>query len=391
MTTTTAEVGVQTSLEHATLTSAAEFHGLEDEWDALVRAMPRPSPFFLHAWLTAWLRHYAGGAELAIHVARRDGRLVAALPLIVRRRLGLRVARFVGGRQSALGDLMLAPVEPFSTARAVMGRVSSSADLVDLYGLPTVSHVGEAGDSELEVLQRVEAPVLDLRPDWDTVYKAKTSSKKRNLHRRRRRQLAELGRLEVVVARSPDELAEALEDAFRLHELRWNGRPDGSGFVTPQGMAFHREAVLALAELDVPRIVLLRLDGKAIAFHYYLAFEQTMYVHRLAFDPAFSRYSPGLVNTLDTIEAASEEHLRRVEYLGGAERYKVELSDRFEPLGHALGLASNPAARAYVNAQLGMIRLRRRLKQSERLHHLYLDGLAPVRRLAARSRDAMRA
>ena len=30
-----------------------------------------------------------------------------------------------------------------------------------------------------------------------------------------------------------------------------------------------------------------------------------MYVHRLAFDPAFARYSPGLVNTLDTIEAAA--------------------------------------------------------------------------------------
>jgi CelD/BcsL family acetyltransferase involved in cellulose biosynthesis len=390
MTTTEAEVSVQI-LELATLTSAAELQGLEDEWDALVRAMPRPSPFLLHAWLTAWLRHYAGGAELAIHVARRDGRLVAALPLIVRRRFGLRVARFVGGRQSALADLMLAPDEPFSTARAVMGRVSSSADLVDLYGLPTVSHVAEVGDTELEVLQRVEAPVLDLQPDWDTVYEAKTGSKKRNLHRRRRRQLAELGRLEAVVARSPDELAEALEDAFRLHELRWSGRPDGSGFVTPQGMAFHREAVLALAELDVPRIVLLRLDGKAIAFHYYLAFEQAMYVHRLAFDPAFSRYSPGLVNTLDTIKAASDEGLRWVEYLGGAERYKVELSDRFEPLGHALGLASNPAARAYVNAQLGAIRLRRRLKRSEKLHRLYLDGLAPVRRLAARRRDAMRA
>jgi CelD/BcsL family acetyltransferase involved in cellulose biosynthesis len=388
---TTTPLAVETRLELATLRSAAQLDGLEEEWDALVRAMPRPSPFLLHAWVTAWLRHYAGGAELAIHVARRDGRLVAALPLIVRRRLGVRVARFIGGRQSALADLMLAPDEPFSTARAVMGRVSSSADLVDLYGLPTVSHIAEAGGTALEVLQRVEAPVLDLAPDWDAVYKAKTGSKKRNLHRRRRRQLAELGSLEVVVARSPAELAEALEDAFRLHELRWDGRPDGSGFVTSQGTAFHREAVQALAELDVPRIVLLRLDGKAIAFHCYLAFEATMYVHRLAFDPAFSRYSPGLVNTLDTIQAASDENLKRVEYLGGAERYKVELSDRFEPLGHAVGLASGPAASAYVNAQLGAIRLRRRLKQSERLHHLYLDGLAPVRRLAARPRDAMRA
>ncbi len=391
MTITEAEVAAGTRLELATLTRAEELEGLEDEWDALVRAMPRPTPFLLHAWLVPWLRHYGDGAELAIHVARRNGRLVAALPLIVRRRFGLRIARFVGGRQSALADLLLAPDEPFSTAGAIADRISSSADLVDLYGLPTESRLAQVGGSSLEVLPRVEAPVLDLDPDWETVYRSKTGSKKRNLHKRRRRQLAELGRLEVVVARSPDELGDALEDAFRLHELRWNGRPDGSGFVTAQGIPFHREAVRALAKLDVPRIVLLRLDGRAIAFHYYLAFEGTMYVHRLAFDPAYSRNSPGLVNTLDTIEAASDEGLKRVEFLGGGERYKVELADRFEPLGHALGLASGLRARAFVNGELGAIRLRQRLKRSERLHRLYLDGLAPVRRLVSRSRDGMRA
>ena len=36
-----------------------------------------------------------------------------------------------------------------------------------------------------------------------------------------------------------------------------------------------------------------------------------MYVHRLGFDPAYARYSPGLVNTLDTIETAAAEGLER--------------------------------------------------------------------------------
>jgi hypothetical protein len=37
-----------------------------------------------------------------------------------------------------------------------------------------------------------------------------------------------------------------------------------------------------------------------------------------------------------------------------------------------------------------MIRLRLRLKQSPTLQRFYLDGAAPIRRLAARSRDALR-
>ena len=87
-----------------------------------------------------------------------------------------------------------------------------------------------------------------------------------------------------------------------------------------------------------------------------------MYVHRLAFDPALSRYSPGLVNTLDTIEVASDEGLTRVEFLGGAERYKLELADRFEPLCQALGLASGVRGHALLQAELGVIRLRLQLE-----------------------------
>jgi CelD/BcsL family acetyltransferase involved in cellulose biosynthesis len=383
--------GIDTRLELETIGRAEEFELLGPEWDELVRAMPRPSPFFLHAWLKAWNRHYGEGAELTVHVARRGGRLVGALPLLVRRHLGLKTARFLGGRQSALGDLLLAHGEDGATASALVDRIPASADLLDVYGLPTRSRLAETLGPSLGVTQRVEAPVLDLTPGWEAVYGAKTNSKKRNLHRRRRRQLGEVGRLEVVVARRLEDLLPALEDAFRLHDLRWEGRPDGSGFASPIGRPFQREAIAALAPLDVPRIVLLRLDGRAVAFHYYFAFEGCMYVHRLAFDPALARFSPGLVNTLDTLEAASEEGLTRVEFLGGAERYKTELADGFEPLCHGLGLARSAPARAAVAARLGVIRLRLRLKRSPSLHRLYMDGVAPLRRLASRSRDALHA
>ena len=381
---------VETALELDTISQPDEFEQLAPEWDALVRASPRPSPFMLHAWLDAWWRHYGDGAELFVPVARRDGRFVAALPLLVRPHLGLRAARFLGGRQSALADLLLAPGEEASVGRAMAAHVAADADFVDLYGLPTASNVAQALGPSIQVLERVEAPVLDLSRGWEAVYRDKTNSKKRNLHGRRRRQLGELGRLEVVVARDLDDLRPALEDAFRLHLLRWEGRPDGSGFGTPTGKRFHREVLEALADLDVARIVLLKLDGRAIAFHYYLALEGRMYVHRLAFDPAFGRYSPGLVNTLDTLEAAAGEGLTRVEFLGGAERYKIEFADRTEPLCHALGLAANTRARAAVASRLAMIRLRLRLKQSPTLQRFYLDGAAPIRRLAARSRDALR-
>jgi len=371
-------------VELATLATQEELDALAGEWDDLVRAMPRPTPFLLHGWISEWWRHYGEGAELALHVARRGDALVGALPLFTRRRTGgLRITEFLGAHTSALADLLLLDPKDEEAARGLADRAADwGQDLADLFGLPAKSRLATAlGAERLRLIERVEAPVLDLSAGWEATYKQKTDSKKRNLHKRRRRQLGELGRLEVTRARTLDELEPVLEDAFRLHELRWAGRPDGSGFATETGKRFHRAALRELVKLDAPRIVTLKLDGRPIAFHYYFSFCGRMYVHRLAFDPELSRLSPGLVNTLDALEAAGDEGLQLVEFLGGAERYKLELSDRLEPLYQGLGLAASARGRAVLATRLGMVRLRRRLKRSPTLHRLYLNGFGSLRRL----------
>ncbi len=361
-------------------------------WDDLVREMPRPSPFLLHGWLSEWWRHYGESGRLAVYVVRQDGRLLGALPLIVVAKSGVRVVRFMGGRQSALADLLLASDADNRVAGSLTAQLAASDHhLVDLYGIPAGSRIVAAlGSDRLEMIARIEAPVLDLLPSWAAVYEARTSAKTRSLHRRRRRQLAALGRLEVTVARTPAQLEAALEEAFRLHALRWAGRPDGSGFVTPTGMRFHRAVIHRLAELDVPRIVTseARRSGDRVSLLLRLRGVHVRSPTRVR--PRALALLPGLVNTLDTIQIASDEGLTRVEFLGGAERYKLELADRFEPLCQGLGLASGVRGRALLEGELGLIRLRLRLKRSPRLRRLYFEQLAPVRLLAARSRSALK-
>ena len=379
MTVTAAPAGL--TLE--TVSSDAELAALEGSWDDLVRAMPRPSPVLLHGWLRAWWRNFGDEGRLQVHVAYRDGKLVGALPLCVLRRRGLDVLTFLGAEQTSLADLLLAEGEGSSVAVALARRaIASEHDYANFYGLPTPSRLNDAlGDSQLQLIVRAEAPVLDLNgQDWETVYKARLSSKQRALHRRRLRQLAALGRLETTVARTPDELEPALEDAFALHALRWSGRPDGSEFGTETGRRFYREATAAIAEADVARIVTLKLDGKPIAFVYNFALEGRMYCHRLAFDPALYRYSPGLVNRFDSLESAFAEGVTKIEFLGGMERYKMELTDQLEPLHEGLGLARSVPGKAALAARLTGIRLRRFLKRSPKLRRFYYEGLAPARR-----------
>ena len=382
----TEETVAARTLTFETVSTEESLLALGGEWDRLVRAMPRPSPALLHGWLLEWWRHYGDDAELAVQIAHREGRLVGALPVCIRRRMGLRVLTFIGGDHCPLADLLLADGESATTAAALTEHAASTLDFADLFGVPAGGRLTQQLSGSAHVVERAEAPVLDLDAGWPAVYQAKTSRKTRSLHRRRRKQLADLGRVEVAVARTADELQLALEDAFALHALRWRGRPDGSRFITPTGKRFQRAGLRALAEIDVARIVTLKLDGRPIAFHYYFFLERRMYVHRLAFDPALGRFSPGLINTLDTLEVAAAEGATCVEFLGGAERYKLDLADRLEPLYQLVGLQGTLQGAAAVAMRTRAIQLRKLLKRSPALRTFYRDGLAPSRRLVNRIR-----
>jgi CelD/BcsL family acetyltransferase involved in cellulose biosynthesis len=374
-------------LELATITDTAGFAALADGWDALAGALPRPSPFMLHAWLEEWWRHLGDGARLSVVVARRDGRLVGALPLMIQRRFGVRTAAFIGGGDSALADLLLAEGEPDATAEALVDELRRQPfDLLDAFGLPAGSRLARAAGADLVAHERVEAPVMLMPDGFDAAYKAKRGSKRRAEHRRRMRRLLENGEAEFSIVRTLDELRPALEEGFRINGLRWEGRPDRSLFSTEAGHDFHRAVLPRLAEMDIARILLLRSQGRVVAFQYWLAYRGSMVSNRRAFDPTFSQFSPGLLTMLHALEDASAEGLTRVEFLGGPEPYKLEFSDGFEPLHQAIGLTGGLRGRVAGRAELGMLGLRRRVRHSERLHKLYVDRLAPARRLAGRLR-----
>ncbi|MCP9488007.1 MAG: GNAT family N-acetyltransferase [Gaiellaceae bacterium MAG52_C11] len=346
-----------------------------DEWDALVSTTSRQSPFFSTPWLLAWWRHHGQERAMRIEIALDGDRLVGGLPLEVERtRMGSRVAHFMGRHHAPLADVLVADdCDELAIGRALVERAGTGGtDFGDFFGVAHDSVLARVAGSDATLVERIEAPFIDLARGWDEIYGERTSSKRRNLHRRRRRQLGELGELSIEIARDEDDLAAALDAAFRLHELRWEGRSDGSEFTTAVGKAFHREAVRALGARDMARILTMRLDGVPIAFHYWIQYAGCMYVHRLAFDPAFAKHSPGLIATLDAIESAEQEGAGRVEFLGGGERYKLELADATAPLYQCIGFATTLRGRAGVSAARAAIAVHMRLRRSERARSLYL-------------------
>ena len=388
-----ASVTSEGSEEFKLISTESGFAELGGEWDDLVRAMPRPSPFLLHAWQLEWLRHYGDQSKLAVQAVFRDGALVGAFPLVHKIRRGLLVARFPGGQQCSLADLLLAPSEDSTTGAALIKRATSEHDFAELFGLGADSRLARiAAPERLHLFERADAPVLELTDDWDALYAAKVSAKRRGQYRRRLRQLQERGSVEFSLARSREELESALGDAFRLHALRWEAHPqqDGSGFATQTGVRFHRAALGMLADQDAVRLMTLRFAGRAIAFALAFAVSGRLYGYRLGFDPSFARYSPGLLTLLELIASASHEGITRVEFLGAADRFKLELADHLDPLHLGLGLAGTGRGRAVVTTRSSVRRLRDGLKRSDTARRAY-DRVRPLRERLARRKNVLKA
>jgi CelD/BcsL family acetyltransferase involved in cellulose biosynthesis len=356
-----------------TISRLKDFARLSGSWDELVRSMRRPSPFLLHDWLLEWWLHYGGNRALAVHVAKRGNELVGALPMCRVRRLGLRVTEFLGGTGATLADLLLAPGEDAATASELAARITTvSVDYADVFGMPRGSRLEAAlPPGSLVFMERQEAPILELAAGWEAVYTDKLSSKARSERRRHRRRLEDLGAVEVTVARTPEELGPALDEAVGLHALRWKGRRETSGFSKPIGSAFRKAALLRLARRDIPRLVTLRLDGRAVAFVIYLLYERASYGMTMGFDPEFAAYRPGRETLLCSLETAAGEGAERVEFLGADAPYKRTFADRYEPVHEAIGLASTLRGRAAVEALTRGIRLRRLLKRSQTARRIY--------------------
>ena len=162
--------------------------------------------------------------------------------------------------------------------------------------------------------------------------------------------------------------------------MRWEGRPDGSSFGTPGGQRFQRDVLPRLADEGHFSMLTVRIDGEPAAFQAWFQIGTCVYLYRNGYAESVSRFGPGLIALRRAMAAASENGAQRMEYLGGNERYKQELSDRLDPLYQGFGLARGPLGHAYVARARLSVAVRKRLKRSERLHQLYTSGALRVRR-----------
>ena len=131
--------------------------------------------------------------------------------------------------------------------------------------------------------------------DGDSYINSVFSSHHRRGFSRLLRRLGEYGTVNFSVARDRDSVFRRMEEFLLLEARGWKGRKRTALTSDRLQAAFAREAINDLADRDMVRIMTLDINVKAIASLLIMIDAGTAYTWKIAYDEAFSTFSPGML------------------------------------------------------------------------------------------------
>ncbi|RWQ72055.1 MAG: GNAT family N-acetyltransferase [Mesorhizobium sp.] len=295
---------------------------LVEELDYLCTRTIEPNVFFNPRFLAPAMPRLED-REVRLAVIR-DGdeyrnRLRLLVPFSVERPavpLGVRVMRTWSSPFGPIGTPLVDRDDPVGVVEDFFSMLSRPhLKLPKVFVLPDIrldgpaasllATVAETRGLTLVTTGKAERPMLESELDGDEYLKASLRSHHYREFRRLKRRLADLGQLEHLVARGPDEIRHAIERFLTLEAAGWKGRERTAMAIDRYRAAFAREAVHRLAEQDLCRIHSLTLDGRTIACLVVFVEAGVAYTWKTAYDEMLAAYSPG---TLLMIEV-TRQHL----------------------------------------------------------------------------------
>jgi CelD/BcsL family acetyltransferase involved in cellulose biosynthesis len=283
-----------------------------NRWDDLWLRSEARLPTKTANGIRLWCESFAPESEAMAIVVRDQDRFVAGLPLFKdTSRRPLTVFRLPSNCIVGAGDLLLDPdcdvEQTIATLARHVSRLQSDSRVgvavaawegIDIHSQRWQRLITALRDQgrELHVSRGHDVGVVDILHDWEA-YQASWSRNHRSAIKRSRKKLDAKGEVNVQRLRDPSdgELHEILEACFAIEDQSWKG-VGGTSILRTPGLReyYHREARM-VRDLGMLDLWLLRLGQQIIAFEYCHFAKSTCFSHKISFDPAFERYSPGRV------------------------------------------------------------------------------------------------
>lgn len=367
------------------------FASLREAWNALVVDDPNDllgcDGTSTYEWFETIVEAFPEAAQARVVVARRQGRIVGLLPVII-------------GESSWLGSRLLVPTELYGGRNGFLLQQSDPAVLAALLtglnqacpawtSLQTTLVVDSAGASVLDDFCRssglrvvaAEAtpspffPVLDNPDEFlqgvakDLRYRLKTSARK----------LSDLGLIRYHEYRDESQ-AQALLDAVLAVERQSWKHASGSAITNiPRQENFYRALFPRVLNAGILRAIVISIDDQPVAYNFGLCRAGVFSSLKISQIESLAKLSPSHLLNIELITRLRSNGVRAYDCMGKPESHKARWSDASRLYSRRQLLIFNPGLRGRLaflahQAQTRLAHLRSRLTGSVQAPAQGADG-----------------
>jgi CelD/BcsL family acetyltransferase involved in cellulose biosynthesis len=333
-------------MDFALIHNFSDLDPLAAEWNALLAGSGTQVPFLRHEYLRTWCETRGGGewpgSELAVVLARREGRLAGIAPLFFAEKRASGPALMLLGsiEISDYLDFVARPADLPDFLSGLLDFLSAPAAdlpawrLLDLHNLPEASPALPVLRAEAEKRgwafsqeRTYHTPSIPLPGDFEA-YLSGIDKKQRHEIRRKMRRAEEAGQeVRWYIVSDPAAL-DAEVDAFLALMA---DDPEKAAFLTePMRRQMHLSCRAAF-ENGWLQLAFLEADGTKAAGYLNFDYLNRIWVYNSGLDRRFLELSPGWVLLGYLLQWANENKRSEFDFMRGEEEYKYRFGavDRF--------------------------------------------------------------
>lgn len=319
-------VEARTEMAVSTIRDLDGLDTLSSDWDLCLTAMEWAGPMLHSGWARSCLEtrgaHGASAAPAPQIIVAEGSGSIAVAPLSLRRIPPKRL-EFIG--QKELLEAMDFPHSDSAMLETLAKAVADTGYPLHLRAIPASSPALAAllrayRNKGIVFLRSAGAcPWIALDESWGEPERHLKAGRASDLRRARRR-AERLGCVSVeILAPSPGELAESLDEAYRVEAGSWKSRK-GTALLTDLRLGeFYRRYATTASRQGILRLCFLRIDGMAAAMQMAVETGNRFWLMKVGYSETFARCSPGILLMAETIRHAARAGLRSYEFLGTTE------------------------------------------------------------------------
>lgn len=302
------------------------FDAVMAEWQLLADARPEATVFVGPSFTTALWEVFGAGAKRRLVVVRRDDAVRGVIPLAltIERRGVLRYRQlgFLRNRHTLRNLALVEDGDLVPTLRLMAAEAETIffENVPVDFGRRVLRSALEAGLIDAGLQQGRNHCRIDLAQGW-RAYLATRSGNFRWQLKKRARQAAELGTVDIRQITDRAELKEALPVMFALEARAWQGSDAGAA-MDDADRDFHARLVDVLPERELGELWLLSIGGRTAAALRLLRRHDVLYVHAMYYDPELARVSPGTLLFARALESAADRGIAAVDCHGDTQFFR---------------------------------------------------------------------